>query len=1048
MKLQNIIPFKSALIRMPYFELRHFEQIKQTEDLVNTLLTNSTFLEAIMIASPTLYSQSIRLLNNELDEKKKVRVILSLFKYYTRMTTRCTPFGKFAGCSVIKFGEETSISKSQNNTLHITKIRLDSLCSVRLAKKILHNPELRSLLKFKANTSLRLINEQFQYIEHRNEGGKFIYYSVSVENNIFLTEIIKLSNEYCSYQNLLQKLTSLELEKEDAISFLDELINEQILLSEIELNLTGVNHLDNILNFLKNVVCDNNHNSNLTVSKIYEDVSKIHNLLLKYEDTESVDERIEILKSLQKHLEEQSLIDNNEPFVQVDLYFELQKSTINKAIIGDLTDSYYLLNKIFIDDYDDYFKAFKEKFIKRYNDNAVPIVKCLDVETGIGYKEADSHDDIAPLIDNIITNANRRYKFEKGEWTEFDSMMLSKYLEYIKNNKQQIELLEEDIESLQLGKYPMADTFSAVFSIINENDNDRVLLNTISGSSAINLLGRFAHLHSEINELISAIQNFEKQFNSNKLITEIVHNPAEIRHSNILVRNLKYEYETPYLGNSLLPENRRIETSDMFLQYRKKENRLVLFSRKHSKEILPRLGTAHNFSNRNLSMYNFLCDMQYNDRKRFMSFNWGALRKELSYRPRVCYKNIILSLASWNFDHHQIRSCEEAYNKAKNIDEWIATYKLPRKFSCIKNENRLLIDIDIPISLVLFMNEIKTEDRLILEEYIEPSKSIGSANEIIISFAKPTLKQDENTSKTINYPSSPIDSTFYIGSNWLYFKIFCGIASSDEIITEAIFPVLEANLTKGYINSFFFIRYNEGGYHIRLRLNITDKFDFNAFIKTFNTVIEPYRNSGQVSNVELDTYNREVERYGGDELMRISEQLFFLNSLVVIKVQSFLYANPNAVNLRWLTSIRLITVFLDTLNIPMVNRLVLFEHLRNAFYIEFNATKETREMLDKKFRTYKHEIDGIINNGFGAEFSECNTFIEDYKNALNKYVLKIYELIKASNITIEDFIISHIHMHINRSFISKQRKHELVIYDILARYYKSQNNRNYENKNN
>jgi thiopeptide-type bacteriocin biosynthesis protein len=132
----------------------------------------------------------------------------------------------------------------------------------------------------------------------------------------------------------------------------------------------------------------------------------------------------------------------------------------------------------------------------------------------------------------------------------------------------------------------------------------------------------------------------------------------------------------------------------------------------------------------------------------------------------------------------------------------------------------------------------------------------------------------------------------------------------------------------------------------------------------------------------------------------------------------------------------------------MVNRLVLFEHLRNAFYIEFNGTKETKEMLDKKFRTYKHEIDGIINNGFGAEFSECNTFIEDYNNALNKYVLKIYELIKVSNITIEDFIISHIHMHINRSFISKQRKHELVIYDILARYYKSQNNRNYENKNN
>lgn len=1018
---------------MPYYEWNMIENIKQTDDLAAKLMTNAVFMEAIMIASPALYNQALRFINNELDEKKMARVVISLYKYYVRMTTRCTPFGKFAGCSVVNFGEKTDIRRIKENPFCTNKIRLDAICSFRLAKKILNNPGLRKRLRFKANTSLKLINENYQYIEHRSENKKFRYYHVAVENSVFLSEVVKLSQEYCLYNDIIKKLISQGLDVDDSCSFLDELINEQILLSEIELNLTGINHFDNILIFLKTEFDAENVDS----LKYYEYAKSVSNLMSEYEHADNENHRIEILQTLQKRLIEQNLIDSDEPFVQVDVYFELQNSTINEKIIDDVNDIYHVLTKIFFDDYDDYFKVFKEKFVKRYEERPVSLIDCLDVETGIGYKEADAHDDIAPLVDDIAFNGNRSYKFEKSDWTEFDSMILKKYVEHIKINSKQIELLDEDFEQLNLGKYPMADTFSAIFSIVDDNGKDMVQLNTISGSSASNLLGRFAHLHSEINELITEVENFEKEINPDKLITEIIHTPAEIRQNNILVRNRDYEYETPYLGNSLLPENKRLEIADMMLQYIKQENRLILFSKKHRKELLPRLSTAHNFTSHNLSLYSFLCDMQYNGTKRFMSFGWETMRKELSFRPRVIYKNIILSLASWNLDNYQIRDCENAYKNRKNIDEWIASHKIARRFSYVKNDNRLLIDIDIPLSLVLFLNEIKSEERVILEEYIEPSKSIGSANEIVISFANSARKQSQKIPKISRFGDTPANISCHIGTEWLYFKLYCGIASSDEIINEAIFPLIETNLSDGLINSFFFIRYNEGGYHIRLRLHKSDKFDFNIFIKDFNSVLQSFRNTGQVYNVEMDTYNREIERYGGNELMNISEQLFFHNSLAILKIQKIINTHPNGVNLRWLTSIRLITVFLDTLNIPMANRLIIFEHLRNSFYSELNGTKETKEILDQKFRTYKNEINNIINNNFEGELDECNVYIDEYKNCLSDYILPIYQLIKTSHITIEDFIISHIHMHINRSFISKQRKHELAIYDILARYYKS-----------
>ena len=41
-------------------------------------------------------------------------------------------------------------------------------------------------------------------------------------------------------------------------------------------------------------------------------------------------------------------------------------------------------------------------------------------------------------------------------------------------------------------------------------------------------------------------------------------------------------------------------------------------------------------------------------------------------------------------------------------------------------------------------------------------------------------------------------------------------------------------------------------------------------------------------------------------------------------------------------------------------------------------------------------------------------------------------------INMNSFLSSHIHMMINRQFTSRQRQYELVIYDHLFRFYKTQ----------
>lgn len=60
-------------------------------------------------------------------------------------------------------------------------------------------------------------------------------------------------------------------------------------------------------------------------------------------------------------------------------------------------------------------------------------------------------------------------------------------------------------------------------------------------------------------------------------------------------------------------------------------------------------------------------------------------------------------------------------------------------------------------------------------------------------------------------------------------------------------------------------------------------------------------------------------------------------------------------------------------------------------------------------------------------------------NAIRAHVpIIMRKLESASNaLTVKELLQSYIHMFINRLFVSNQRKHELVIYHHLAKYYES-----------
>src|SRR6185437_16626000 len=103
------------------------------------------------------------------------------------------------------------------------------------------------------------------------------------------------------------------------------------------------------------------------------------------------------------------------------------------------------------------------------------------------------------------------------------------------------------------------------------------------------------------------------------------------------------EHEIVCLGGSGAPPDRRIPLSDLLVGV--EDGRVVLHSRRLGRRVLPRLTSAHNFTERGVSVYRFLCALQSQGVASETGF-WGPLAAA-PFLPRVRHGRVVLACARW-----------------------------------------------------------------------------------------------------------------------------------------------------------------------------------------------------------------------------------------------------------------------------------------------------------------------------------------------------------------------------------------------------------------
>src|ERR1041385_5875392 len=73
---------------------------------LNKITVRNDLMEAIYLASPTLYKELLKFKSGRLTKAKDIKKLeASTFKYLIRSSTRSTPFGLFAGVTTCKFSD-------------------------------------------------------------------------------------------------------------------------------------------------------------------------------------------------------------------------------------------------------------------------------------------------------------------------------------------------------------------------------------------------------------------------------------------------------------------------------------------------------------------------------------------------------------------------------------------------------------------------------------------------------------------------------------------------------------------------------------------------------------------------------------------------------------------------------------------------------------------------------------------------------------------------------------------------------------------------------
>ncbi|WP_087137715.1 lantibiotic dehydratase family protein [Elizabethkingia meningoseptica] len=699
--------FNDFVVRRPFFSIKKLKEIFNiSEDNINEIVSNSVFLEAIYLSSPELYDEVIKWKQAENKNQLPLRLKNTLLKYFIRMSSRSTPFGLFSGVDTGYFTARTQEKTFVEHLKFTRDTKPDMHFLVSLAKYLENIPQLKPKLLFYPNNSIYIVGDKIRYIEYSYHKGKREYIISSAPLSPELEHIFHRSQNGLTTSELCDLLVNEEITINDARAFIDELIENQVLISELEPRLTGEDFTNYIISVLEKYQITKELSLVLEIQKEIQKLDlQTGNTLPSYKIVEDLISKFPIAYE-KKYL------------LQTDLYYE-HTTELNNTWKKKLWKALKFLNKITTLPYkDSRLIQFRNAFNKRFEDREILLALALDTEIGIGYLQNKQYKGLHPYLDDLLLpefSENKNLDLSLSSVQQ----ILNQKLQQKSSKENIIKLSDEDFADFQETWEDLPDTMSFISEIITEKGVEKLVFTGGGGGSGANLLARFCAEKHKIKNLVEAIIQKEDELNPDGISAEIVHLPQS-RVGNVLRRPMLRKYEIPYLTRSSLDSDMQIPVHDLYISI-KKDN-VILRSKRLNKEIKPYLTNAHNYSKDALPVYHFLCDLSLQNKRSVLAFDWGDLEHIYHSLPRVEYDDIILSKAKWKVFYEEIQHLYLLKDNSKQLLEevkkWQEKRLIPNWVQWVVSDNKLVLDLQNYDTCLLFLETLERKNPIIIEEFL------------------------------------------------------------------------------------------------------------------------------------------------------------------------------------------------------------------------------------------------------------------------------------------------------------------------------------------
>jgi lantibiotic biosynthesis protein len=893
---------------------------------------------ALRVASDSLVAALERGEHGDLDDRHAGQLRAKLLRYLIRMSTRPTPFGLFAGVGLAHWGRSTDLRLGPRVQ---TRTRPDMAWLMALVQAAEGDPDVRRHLRLVANPSTRIQGGRVILPEraspHESSDAQAV--AISVRATHVVTRALTLARQPIAWQKLTDVLltetpgaTAGQVEQ-----LLTELLGQTLLLTDLRPPLTCRNPARRVARTLA------------AISKRSAPLDAVLAAAAAWDRAAPSDATA--CKLVNAARDATGAAEPIAALFQVDSALRLERACLTERVGDEVARAAELLLSMSPAPHGPaYLDEYRRAFVSRYGHHRrVPLLELLQPDTGLGPPtwrgRSDGHADSRSIMRHqMLRELACRATWEHRRVIELDAAVLAKLQTWSPTPT-------SAPASLDLFVSLAASSSGAV-----DNGAFQVVVSPQPGASqAGRSLGRFSDLLPGAGRLLARIARLEEAGDPDRIWAEVVYMPRHVRSANVAIRPPTRKYEIPFCVAPGVASDRVIPLAELVIGVR--NERFYVHWPRMRRDVVPCEAHMLN-STRAPDPVRFLADLTRDGVAQLAPFDWGPANGA-PFLPRVQVGRSVLCLAQWTVDRERLPP-EPAGTFESALDRWRAEWELPRHVYLSSADNRLLLDLACAAHREELRRELRAQparEPVKLQEVLpglDQAWLTGPTGHFLAEFAVPLiLRQAAHAPEPPSLPRAHpvvagIDAKLTSaarlrspGSDWLYAKLYCPSVLEDEVIAQDVRPFVDRALGDGVADDWFYIRYSDPDAHLRLRFKGQPDRLVSQLFPALCAWGDQLVTDGRCLHYGFDTYEREVERFGGLRGLDLAEAMFCADSRAASELLAL--ENSRATTLDRITlGVLSVDDLLDSVGFTHVDRVSLYRLWvsdRHAVSTEYRSRK-------------------------------------------------------------------------------------------------------------